>query len=136
MDPPRIAVVVLLRWRGCVCHVLIIEDEALIALDLQWLLEGAGASTFSFAVSQEEAVTAARTHRPDIITSDVRLVQGTGPAAVEEIRETLGDIPVVFISATRTNGCGEDRITRSLSKPLNRPAVVSAFRELRELACV
>ncbi len=115
------------------CHVLIIEDEALIALDLEWLLEGEGASSFAFAVSQDEAENAARSRRPDFITADVSLVEGTGPAAVEAIRKVLGDIPVIYISATAEDCCKEDRLTRVLPKPLNRPAVTSAFRELLQL---
>jgi CheY-like chemotaxis protein len=31
------------------CHVLIIEDEALVAMDLQVCLEGLGATSFAFA---------------------------------------------------------------------------------------
>ena len=116
------------------CHVLIIEDEPLIALDLEGLLEREGATSFSFAASEAEAVIEARTHRPDIITSDVTLVEGTGPAAVETIRASLGDIPVVYITATPANCCAEDRLTRTLPKPLNRPVVASVFRELRQLA--
>ncbi len=42
------------------CHVLIIEDEALIALDLQEMLSSAGATTFSFAETQGDAIEAAR----------------------------------------------------------------------------
>ena len=120
-------------WGRLLCHVLIIEDEAMIALDLEWLLEGEGASSFSFAASQDEAVTAARSRRPDIITADVSLVEGTRPAAVVAIREAMGAIPVLYISATAKNCCEEDRLTRVLPKPLNRSAVTCAFRESREL---
>lgn len=59
------------------CHVLIIEDEPIIALDLEGLLEREGATSFAFAVSENEAVTAAGLQRPDIITSNVTLVEGT-----------------------------------------------------------
>lgn len=106
----------------------------MIALDLEYLLEREGASSFAFAASEDDAVIAARSHRPDFITSDVNLIEGTGPAAVEMIRAVLGDIPVVYISATAAGCCTEDRLTRALTKPLNRPAIASAFRELRQLS--
>ena len=115
------------------CHVLIIEDEPIIALDLEGLLEREGATSFAFAVSENEAVTAAGLQRPDIITSDVTLVEGTGPAAVATIRATLGEIPVVYISAMAHDCCAESRLTRILPKPLDRPAVASVFRELHQL---
>jgi CheY-like chemotaxis protein len=115
------------------CHVLIIEDEAMIALDLENLLECEGATSFSFAASEGEAVAAARSRRPDVITSDVTLLEGTGPKAVARIRATMGDIPVVYISGTLA-GCGAGQpMTKGLHKPLNRAAVASAFRELRQI---
>ena len=55
--------------------------------------------TFDFAADQRSAVAAARQHCPDLITSDVRLAEGCGMAAVSEIcRERR--IPVVFITAS------------------------------------
>lgn len=106
----------------------------MIALDLEYLLEREGASTFAFAASEDDAVIAAQSHRPDFITSDVTLIEEMGPAAVETIRAALGDIPVVYISATTAGCCTDDRLTRALAKPLNRPAIASAFHELRQLS--
>ena len=82
------------------CHVLIIEDEALIALDLQDMLSTAGATSFSFAETEREAVDAARIQRPDVIMSDVMLREGTGPHAVESIQGEMGPLPVIFITST------------------------------------
>ena len=117
------------------CHVLIIEDEAMIALDLETLLEREGATSFSFAASEDDAVAAARSRRPDVITSDVTLLEGTGLAAVERIRAALGRIPVVYISGTATGCCGSDPLTRALRKPVDRAAIASVFRELHRLSC-
>lgn len=117
------------------CHVLIIEDEAMIALDLESLLEGEGATSFSFAASEGEAVSAARDHRPDIITSDVTLLEGTGPAAVETIRSAMGRIPVVYISGTSPDCSAGDPLTRVVRKPLDRPAIAAVFREFHQLSC-
>ena len=61
------------------CHVLIIEDEAMIAIDLEHLLEREGATSFSFAASEGEALAAAWERRPDVITSDVTLLEGRVP---------------------------------------------------------
>lgn len=117
------------------CHVLIIEDEAIIALDLESLLEREGATSFSFAASESEAIAAAYEHQPDIITSDVTLLEGTGPAAVDAIRSAMGRIPVVYISGTSPDCCADDSLTRVLCKPLDRPAVAAVFREFHTLSC-
>ena len=47
------------------CHVLIIEDEPLVALTIQDMLEDEGATSFDIAATQADAVAAALHHRPD-----------------------------------------------------------------------
>lgn len=112
------------------CHVLIIEDEALIALDLEDLLFAHGALSFSFAESQGTAVTAAIDRRPDFILSDVSLIEGSGPLAVQEIRAQFGPIPVIFVTATPDACSPCDPPGRVFRKPLDRPAIGAAFREM------
>ena len=112
------------------CHVLIIEDEALVALLIQDALEEAGATSFAFAMTQEEAVAAARHRTPALITSDVKLLHGTGPRAVTEILAGLGPVPVLFITATpeECEPCTPPAIV--LAKPINPTAIASAFHQL------
>lgn len=112
------------------CHVLIIEDEPLIALDLEDLLKAHGALTFSFADTQRGAVAEAKAHRPDFILSDVWLLEGTGPLAVESIRGDGGTIPVIFITATPDACTPCDPPGMVFRKPLNRPAIGAAFEKM------
>lgn len=110
------------------CHVLIIEDEVLIALDLQEMLASAGAATFSFAETERAAIDAARLRRPDVIMSDVMLREGTGPMAVATIQRELGPLPVIYVTAT-PESCAEcDPPARVLIKPVAVTAVRAAFR--------
>lgn len=81
------------------CHVLIIEDEPMIAMLLEDLLAEAGATSFAFAATERDAIDLALQHPPSVITSDIRLLEGTGPCAVEQISRALGRIPVVFVTA-------------------------------------
>jgi CheY-like chemotaxis protein len=113
------------------CHVLIIEDEPLVALDLEVLLASVGATSFSFAHSQSEAVAVALAHPPSFITSDVRLEHGTGPLAVCDIHKALGPIPVVYITGTPDACYPRDPADTVLTKPFNRSAVVQAFEVCR-----
>lgn len=112
------------------CHVLIIEDEALIALDIEDLLREHGALTFSFAETQEDAVARSRQQRPDFILSDVWLHEGTGPLAVECIHRECGLIPVIFVTATpqACTPCAPPGMV--FRKPLDRPAIGAAFRRM------
>jgi CheY-like chemotaxis protein len=114
-----------------VCHVLIIEDEALIAMDLHEILESEGATSFAVAASEDEAVASALETRPDVITSDVALTSGTGPHAISEIHGKLGAIPVIFITGTPEACAPCDPPGVILRKPVNARAVIKAFHELR-----
>lgn len=112
------------------CHVLIIEDEALIAYDIQDLVEANGATSVFIAETQHEAVAAARNARPDIIMSDVTLREGTGPRAVETIRSEMGDLPVIFITASPESCVPCNPPARVMGKPLRHEAVASLFRAM------
>lgn len=118
------------RQQCIVRHVLIIEDEALIALDLQDLFEANGATSVDIAETQSEAIELARARRPDLICSDVTLRQGTGPMAVEAIRAERGDIPVIFITATPEACLPCPPTARILGKPVRHALVASIFRDL------
>ena len=109
---------------------LIIEDEPLIALDLQLLLEENGATSSAIATTEDEAVRAAIERRPAFITADVALKHGYGPVAVRTIVESLGYVPVVFITATPDACVGFAPPERVLRKPVSERAVIRAFREL------
>ena len=112
------------------CHVLIIEDETLIALDIEDVLAANGAVSFSFAESQESAVAAANVSPPDFILSDVSLIEGTGPLAVQAIWAKHGPIPVIFVTAT-PEACSPCAPPGEIfRKPLDRPAIGAAFRRL------
>jgi CheY-like chemotaxis protein len=80
-------------------HALIIEDEPMIALLIEDQLRALGYTSVAFAVTEAEAVAAAKMRCPDLITADVRLPSGCGISAVEAICGK-GHIPVVFITAT------------------------------------
>ncbi len=112
------------------CHVLIIEDEPLLAMLLSDLLGDEGATSFSFADTQDGAVAAAMVRPPVLITSDVRLAAGTGPLAVEAIHNALGPIPVIFITGTPADCHPCNPPGKVLRKPLNHDEFLSAFHEL------
>lgn len=79
-------------------HVLIIEDEILIAFEVEALLAEQGFTSFDIADSPQDALALALAHRPDLITADYRIIGGTGVEAVEAIHSQLGEIPVVYVT--------------------------------------
>ncbi len=86
--------------RGGACtRVLIIEDEPIIALDIQDLVERCGHSVVGIAASEAEAVDLARAERPGLVLADINLgAGGDGTSAVARIlRDTPA--PVIFVTA-------------------------------------
>ena len=112
------------------CHVLVIEDEPLVAMILQDLLEEEGATSVAVATTEQDAVASALERAPAVITSDVKLVAGTGPRAVQRIHEKLGNVPVIFVTGTPEDcsPCNPPGII--LTKPIDRGALAAAFHEL------
>ena len=79
--------------------VLIIEDEPLIALDIQTLVEQLGHDVTTTARTHTEAVRAALKRRPGLILADIQLADGgSGLDAVNEILG-LHEVPVIFVTA-------------------------------------
>ena len=79
--------------------VLIIEDEAFIALDLEGLVESLGHRVLGVARTHKEAVALANAKRPGIILADIQLADGSsGLDAVNEMLRTF-EAPVIFITA-------------------------------------
>jgi DNA-directed RNA polymerase specialized sigma24 family protein len=79
--------------------VLIIEDEAFIALDLEGLVESLGHRVLGVARTHKEAVALAKTKRPGIILADIQLADGSsGLDAVNEMLRSF-EVPVIFITA-------------------------------------
>ena len=111
------------------CHVLVIEDEPLIADYLADVAEIAGATSVVLAATERDAIAAARSFRPAVILSDVNLKQGgTGPRACAAIRAEGGPIPVIFITGTPEECEPCDYAAAILGKPVDLDRVVQAFR--------
>ncbi len=110
------------------CHVLIIEDDAIAAYDIRDTLKAQGATTFSFAASEREALTCARETPPALLTSDVMLGSGSGPQAVRLILSEFGPRPVIFITAT-PEACLDCEPYPILEKPFSTSQLASLFRD-------
>lgn len=110
-------------------HALIIEDESLIAMAIEDALRGCGFTSFDFAVSAEEAIAAAASKCPDLITADVELRPGSGITAVQSICAER-QIPILFI----TGSPGEVRIRMPghalVEKPFDADHVMKAIKRM------
>lgn len=80
-------------------RVLIVEDESIIALDIQTSLQKAGYQVVSIATNAEEALSDTAVLQPDLVLMDIRLRgEMDGVETAEQIRETW-QLPVIFLTA-------------------------------------
>ena len=85
--------------RQIATDVLIIEDEPLIAIDLQRILEDLGHRVTSIARTHTDALAAAELKKPGLVLADIRLADGS--SGLDAVNDMLGtfSVPVVFITA-------------------------------------
>jgi len=80
-------------------RILIVEDESLVARDMENMVMGIGYEVCGIAKTGDEAVEYAARLRPDLILMDV-IIKGTldGIAAAEKIWEAF-HIPIIYVTA-------------------------------------
>ena len=79
--------------------VLIIEDEPIIAADIEQLVRELGHTVAANATTRDEAVAEVARQRPGLVLADIQLADGS--SGIDAVREILGqmDVPVIFITA-------------------------------------
>jgi DNA-directed RNA polymerase specialized sigma24 family protein len=79
--------------------VLVIEDEPMIAMDLEGIVEGLGHRVMGVARTHAEAVKAIANERPGLVLADIQLADGS--SGLDAVNEMLGSfqVPVIFITA-------------------------------------
>jgi CheY-like chemotaxis protein len=79
--------------------VLIVEDERIVAKDLQQTLAELGYDAFAIASSGDEALACASERCPDIVLMDIRIKGPRDGIETAEILKKRFDVPVVYLSA-------------------------------------
>lgn len=105
--------------------ILIVEDEILVAMDIERILVDAGYSVTAIAADSREAVAAAP--QADIAFVDLNLRDGlTGPTLARQLADQYG-IRVVYVTA---NPAQIDPSAASavgyIRKPFSEPAIIAA----------
>lgn len=80
-------------------EVLIIEDEPVIAADIEALVAELGHTVTDIAATRSEAVASVNRHAPSLVLADIQLADGS--SGIDAVRDILADhdIPVIFITA-------------------------------------
>lgn len=113
--------------------VMIVEDEALIARDLEKLMTELGHKVIAKARTRADAVGQLANAKPDIILADMQLIdESSGVDAVNDIIDAIGELPVIFITAYPARLISSQRPgpTFLLNKPYDTADVKAAVTEI------
>jgi CheY-like chemotaxis protein len=79
--------------------VLIIEDEPVIAADIEALVRDLGHQVLDIAATRGEAREAVARHAPGLVLADIQLADGS--SGIDAVKDILGrfEVPVIFITA-------------------------------------
>lgn len=114
-------------------QILIVEDDALLSMDLEQILLEAGSQVVGIAATAQQALQMAKAHRPNLAFVDVQLSDGaTGPLIARELAAT-GETAVVFMTANAAM-LPEDFASAIgvISKPYVSKGVISALAYLHQ----
>jgi len=80
-------------------RILIIEDEAIIALHIKQIVESLGHEAIAIVRTRAEAVAKAREERPELVLADISLADGS--SGIDAVKDILAEqeVPVIFITA-------------------------------------
>jgi len=111
--------------------VLIIEDEPIIAMDIEMIVRDMGHDVTGIAVTRDEAVEMALKHRPGLVLADIQLADDS--SGIDAVKDILAEftIPVIFITAFPERLLTGERPepTFLITKPFHRSTVKAAISQ-------
>ncbi len=112
-------------------RVLIIEDEPIIAMDIETLVRDMGHEVTGIAVTRDEAVAFAHDDRPGLVLADIQLADDS--SGIDAVRDILADfqVPVIFITAFPERLLTGERPEPAflITKPFQRQTVKTAISQ-------
>ena len=117
--------------------VLIVEDEALLAMDIEAMVEDVGHSVVAEAASLFDVQALADRTDPDIAFVDIQLAKGTSGLDVSQlIQQRWPNTVIVFVTANPKiipdDFAGAHGV---IPKPFSRTGLMSAMRYIEEGVC-
>jgi CheY-like chemotaxis protein len=112
-------------------EVLIIEDEPIIAMDIETIVRDLGHIVTGVAVTRDEAVAQALARRPGLVLADIQLADDS--SGIDAVKDILGEfsVPVIFITAFPERLLTGERPepTFLITKPFQRSTVKAAIAQ-------
>ncbi|KQT54484.1 response regulator [Aureimonas sp. Leaf454] len=114
-------------------RVLIVEDEGLIAMDIEATVEDEGHVVAGWATSAEEAISMVDAVDADLVFLDIHLLNGTSGIDVADHMVMQGQTNFIFITANPAMVQPDYRgAIGVLAKPFTHARLVGTLRYLQE----
>ena len=114
-------------------RVLIVEDEAVVLMQLETLLEDAGHEIVGMAMSANEAIPMIQETRPELVLLDLHLKDGSSGLDVARAVCSQGDVTVVFITANARKLSNDmEGAAAVIAKPFNEATLEGSIAYLEE----
>lgn len=114
-------------------NVLIVEDEAIIALMLQEILLSVGHQVIGIAANAERAKVIATEELPDVALLDIRLGKGGSGVEVARWLKQQG-VPSLFITGSPQDAeANRDAVLGYVPKPFGDYEVIAALRMVQDV---
>jgi len=111
--------------------VLIIEDEPIIAMDIESIVRDLGHNVTGVAVTRDEAIAQARKSPPGLVLADIQLADDS--SGIDAVKDILSEfsVPVIFITAfpERLLTGTRPEPTFLITKPFQRSTVKAAIAQ-------
>ena len=113
--------------------ILIVEDEILVARDLQQSLRELGYNAYAIAASAEEAVAASWAQCPDIVLMDIRLKGAQDGISVAAVLQEKFQPAVIYLTAHADAATLDRARQTSPYGYLPKPVKITALRSMIEI---
>ena len=107
-------------------RILIVEDEAMIAMLIEDVLASAGARVVGLAATVEEAISAVERDRPDAVTLDGNLRDRLSGPVAARLRELA--VPFLLVTGYVDRALADPELARApcLEKPFTATSLLDA----------
>lgn len=112
-------------------HILVVEDQTLVALLFQSVLEGAG-HRVTVAADGVEALQADAADPAELLVTDHNMPRMGGEELVRQLRERRPGLPVILVSGSDGQNLGlkADAKTALMDKPVSPRHLIEVLAEL------
>lgn len=101
--------------------VLIVEDETIVALDIQSALENLKLKVTDSVTNYDDALASVKNNKPDIILADIHLKDSKNGIEIAKEVQKIEHIPVIYLTAFSDDKTIKDAIATNPISYLHKP---------------